>query len=76
MHPESYLLSEVHFSEGIRSIAAGAFARCGKVKTVELPDSLVRMSGRNFGPNTVIVGSEGSYAESYAMENSLPFRAK
>lgn len=71
-------LERVVIPEGTEVIAIRAFAFCPKLKEISLPDSLREMApdALEGSKNAVIVCSPGSYAESYAKENSIPYRTR
>ncbi len=71
-------LKRVSIPEGTEVIAIRTFAFCPKLKEISLPDSLREMApdALEGSKNAVIVCSPGSYAESYAKENNIPYRTR
>lgn len=68
-------LEEVIIPEGVTSIDLWAFAGCTSLKRIELPDSIVSIGAWAFNKcnNLTIYCSSGSYAESFAIENNIPY---
>ncbi len=69
-------LKAAAFSEGTVSIADGAFSGCSSLSVVQFPSSLQFVSPSAFDGCVslkAIRGYKGSYAESYAEQNSLLF---
>lgn len=73
-------LTEVIIPETVTTISGqypytGAFYKCEKLKKVLIPSTVVSISENAFAnsPDLTIYGEEGSVAETYASENSIPF---
>lgn len=69
-------LQEVYIDEGVREIGFSAFWRCTSLRNVTIPASVEMIGQYAFAecsPDLVIYGTEGSYAQTYAEENGIPF---
>jgi hypothetical protein len=76
---EAFFLARVRnitLPDSVKNICWRAFAYCGDLK-VEIPSSVTDIGDRVFQgcEKTTIYGQKGSYAETYAEENSIPFIA-
>ena len=63
---------------GIRIIGKQAFYGCSSLRDIFLPETIDEICQRAFEycPNVTIHAPAGSYAESYAKENNIPFVAE
>lgn len=71
-------LQTVYVSAGVLAIGEYAFALCSSLQTVHIPESVTAI-GDNVFPTSgtsTIYGKTGSYAETYAKENNIPFVAE
>ncbi|MEO1814426.1 MAG: leucine-rich repeat protein [Acetobacterium sp.] len=68
-------LSSINIETSVRSIGNYAFARCTLLSTAVIPDTVTTISYGAFGncPLINIYGTIGSYAQTYANNNSIPF---
>lgn len=68
-------LESVMLSESITEIQAKAFGGCPLLSKIYIPSSVTKIAGNAFidCPELVIYGEAGSYAEQYALENSISF---
>ena len=81
----------VTIEEGVREIAGRAFCWCKNLETIRIPKSVKKISAYRFDearqkllsdaafvecPNLTIHAPAGSYAETYAKENNIPFVAE
>lgn len=68
-------LTSVTMGSGVESIGAGAFYNCTALNCVTIPDSVTQISNTAFKncSNITIYGIEGSYAQTYAKTNDIPF---
>lgn len=69
-------LETVTLPKGVRSIAREAFHFCPKLKLVRIPASVTEIGADAFlgsADSFRICGKPGSYAETYAKENNIPF---
>lgn len=77
-------LTNLTIENGVTSIGDNAFLDCAKLTDVKIPDSVTSISDSAFhillggmdvtiNPNLVIHANSGSYAETYAKENNIPF---
>ena len=74
-------LKTVVLEEGITKIAYGVFNYCKSLKEIHIPGSVVQIDphiffGRWDLENITIYAPAGSYAETYAKENNIPFVAE
>lgn len=71
-------LMRIVIPEGMSSIGRRAFAGCKNLTDVVIPAGVKEIGDRVFGEcdNLVIRGNVGSYAETYAKENNIPFVAE
>ncbi len=69
-------LRQVTLGDSIRQIGADAFSGNPELETVVIPPSVESIGARAFAdcPKLTIVGTAGSGAESFALENGIPFR--
>lgn len=79
-------LEELTIPDGVREIKEGTFGGCKKLSRLYLPASIEKIepgsNSRHFDTRTfngceslVICAPSGSYAESYAKKNNIPFAA-
>lgn len=77
---EQKKLETVELPDSLQKIGKMAFSYCNNLQQIEIPDSVEQIGGNafnnEFGLGTVIVTSEGSYAQEYAEENSLDWSEK
>ena len=69
-------LQDVYITEGASEIGFSAFWRCTALRNVTIPASVEMIGQYAFSecsPDLVIYGTEGSYAQTYAEENGIPF---
>ena len=68
-------LTFVKIPDGVTQIGACAFLNCAELKTAIVPASVVTIGDSAFDDcdNLTIYGVKGSYAETYAKENGIPF---
>ena len=71
-------LSDIVFSEHLTEICGGAFYNCVGLRDLVIPASVTRIGKNAFRDcyNLTIHASAGSYAETYAKENDIPFVAE
>ena len=71
----SFELTELSLPDGLTEIGSNAFANCTGLSSLTIPDTVTVIGGGAFllCRNLTIYGYEGSYAESYANENNIPF---
>jgi hypothetical protein len=71
-------LEEVVLEEGVTSIGSLSFAGCKKIIKVKIPASVTVIQADAFqdSPNVTIHTPAGSFAETYAKENNIPFVAE
>ena len=71
-------LTEIVIPEKCREIDAFAFHRCLNLKTVHIGVNAKSIDNKAFDncPNVTIYAPAGSYAETYAKENNIPFVAE
>ena len=62
-------------SEGVTSIGSAAFGYCENLTSMTIPNSVTDIGDDAFSECSKIVlsVSEGSYAEQYAKESSIPY---
>ncbi len=71
-------LSRVALRAGLKNIGDEAFAGCASLTDVDIPASVEAIGRRSFAgcsPDLVISGDGGTYAETFADENGIPFEA-
>lgn len=70
-------LEEVFVSAGVTNIGSYAFENNEKLTRVYIPETVTEIGDGAFEkcPNLTIYGKSGSYAETYAKENNIPFKA-
>lgn len=68
-------LDSIVLPEGLTEIGNGAFRYCAALKKLAIPDSVVQIGKDAFWSNNKvsIYANPGSYAQTYAYENNLPF---
>lgn len=71
-------LSGIVFSEHLTEICGGAFYNCVGLKDLAIPASVTQIGKNAFRDcyNLTIHAPAGSYAETYAKENNIPFVAE
>ena len=71
-------LSEIIIPANVKSIGPQSFQNCIGLSRIAIPGKVKKIGKNTFAncPKLVIYGSAGSYAESYATENSIPFVAE
>lgn len=71
-------LTSVTIPEGVTSIGQYAFSHCKSLTNVVIPDSVTGIEPFAFSycDRVSICGRAGSYAETYAKENNIPFVAE
>ncbi len=69
-------LTGIAIPDGVTGIGDWAFYYCTALTSVTIPDSVTSIGEGAFSgcDNLTICGSKGSYAETYAKENGIPFR--
>jgi hypothetical protein len=70
-------LTTIKIPGKVTQIGNGAFAYCDNLKKVEIPSSVKSIGADAFigSTNIIIYGKKGSYAETYAKQNSIKFSA-
>ena len=70
-------ITSVVLHEGTTKIDNSAFSGCKSLQSIEIPMSVVKIKETAFDgcPNLTIHGYTGSYAEQFAKENLIPFKA-
>lgn len=71
-------LTSISLPEGLKTICSGAFSGCTGLTSIYLPSSLTEieeMAFTDLSEEFTIYGEAGSYAETYAKNNSIPFIA-
>ena len=68
-------LTSITIPDSVTSIDEEAFAYCDSLTNITIPDSVTSIGDGAFSgcPRLTIFGTAGSYAETYANENSIPF---
>ena len=68
-------LTEITIPDSVTEIGDGAFYDCTNLTAITIPDSVTSIGENAFGlcTNLTIYGYTGSYAETYAKENDIPF---
>lgn len=71
-------LTAVRLEQGVKSIGSRAFNFCYRLRGISIPESVTEISTDAFrGCNELtIYGIDGSYAQTYAEENNIPFVAE
>lgn len=70
-------LTSLFLPEGVQSIGEEAFSRCENLTAITIPSSVTAIGNYAFHgcASLAIYGYTGSYAETYATENNIPFIA-
>ena len=70
-------LTSVTIPESVTSIGGHAFANCASLTSVTIPESVIDIGvmAFDYSSNVIIYGKTGSYAETYANNNDIPFVA-
>ncbi len=70
-------LTSITIPDSVTSIGGSAFSDCNSLTSITIPNSVTNIGGNAFYncDNLTIYGYSGSYAETYANENSIPFVA-
>ena len=70
-------LTCITIPDSVTSIGGSAFSDCNSLTSITIPNSVTNIGGNAFYncDNLTIYGYSGSYAETYANENSIPFVA-
>ena len=73
-----YSLSSLTLPDSIAGLEGCAFENCYSLTEIYIPDSVTNISDGIFESSAflTIYGEEGSYAESYAKANQIPFSTK
>jgi hypothetical protein len=68
-------LESITISDGVAEIGYGAFSGCTSLESIYIPNSVTSIGNYAFhnAHNVTIKGSAGSYAQAYAVLNSIPF---
>ena len=68
-------LQYIHLPDTIRTIESNAFNSCKNLSFVDMPNSVTYISETAFSGCTefTFIGEHGCYAETYAIENNIPF---
>lgn len=69
-------ITHMDLPEGIKTISANAFAGCTSLQEVVIPPTVTEIGAGAFSgiPNLIVIGTPGSFAESYASANGYPFK--
>ncbi|MGN0594866.1 MAG: leucine-rich repeat domain-containing protein [Hominimerdicola sp.] len=69
-------LTNVNIPDSITNIDYWTFSNCTNLKSVTIPDSVTEIHSTAFEncPNLTIRCYKGSYAETYAIENNIPYK--
>ena len=67
--------TKLEIPEGVTEIGSGAFSGCKGITELSIPDSVTTIEAGAFRncENLVIITSEGSVAEKYAIEEEIPY---
>ena len=71
-------LHTVILCDGIEKIEEMAFSGDTSLKSIEIPSSVIEIDSSAFfntSDDFTIIGTPGSYAEQFAMDNGIPFQA-
>jgi len=70
-------LTDVNIPDNMKSIGRKAFYNCSSLTSITIPDSVTSIESSAFSgcSNLTIYGNTGSYAETYAKNNNIPFTA-
>ena len=74
----AYSLTSVIIENGITTLPEGLFIRCSKLQTIQIPKSVTSIGKdalASTSSNLKIYGTSGSYAQTYAKDNSITFVA-
>ncbi len=68
-------LTDINIPNSVTQIGEKAFYNCTNLKNVMIPDSITYIGDNTFDlcDELTIIGSVGSYAETYARNNNIPF---
>ena len=68
-------LTSIHIPNCVTSIEEGTFERCTSLASITIPESVTSIDEQAFRScdNLTIYGVAGSYAETYAEQNGIPF---
>jgi len=68
-------LQNIIIPDGITSIGDNAFSACKSLESINIPDSVTSIGVNAFQdcPSLTLTVTEGSYAETYAIENDIPY---
>ena len=71
-------LHTVILGDCLQEIGFSAFGSCPSLKMLEIPSGIVQIDKDAFllSPSLVLAGEAGSYVETFANENGIPFEAK
>ncbi|WP_206425702.1 fibronectin type III domain-containing protein [Ruminococcus sp. Marseille-P6503] len=69
-------LTEITIPDSVTSIRNCAFSSCTNLKTIKIPSSVTSIGNWAFSscPNLTLICEKGSYAHTYAKDNSIPYR--
>ena len=69
-------LLDVTLPESVQTIENNAFSNCQNLQAVTIPKSVTSIGAGSFYncPNLTIYGERGSYAQTYASSNNIPFK--
>ena len=72
----NYFLDSVTIPENVNSILDYTFAYCHSMSRANIPSTVTSISSSAFNgcENLTIYGAEGSYAQTYANDNGIPFQ--